>query len=427
MSKSAAEGGGGSTNDDGYDDDDDDRDRGDRAVVIYDDEEEEDPFWQIALHEEYPYGTRGWTRRGGDDDDDDEEDDGRNDGHPNDEEGGGQPTIREVAKNRRRRGKVSKYRLPNTDLILELAPLPPVEGIWAPVGADAWYSSALLASMVLGGGSVRRGDGGTGDGGIVNNNDDDANEEPSFTFPSIINRVGNSRNARIGGDRRPFRVVELGSGAMGLPGLACAAALSLLPEEYPSWNVRLTDRHPDVLDQLRANVDANLGRLISPCGGDPPAKRAIAVEPLDWSDDVHVDDDDGGGGDIDNSRGGDPPAIDGRLGGGAAGGVDLVIGSELVYTSETGHALTKFLLRLLLGRGNPSVRIWIVQVVDRYGWSEIVLPSLETAGGIHVRSIPISWEVHEMASSLVRMGGTLDRHAYGAFCITREDAGTERM
>jgi hypothetical protein len=36
-----------------------------------------------------------------------------------------------------------------TSTTLRLCPLPSPEGVWSPVGADAWYSSALLASLFL--------------------------------------------------------------------------------------------------------------------------------------------------------------------------------------------------------------------------------------------------------------------------------------
>lgn len=321
---------------------------------------EEDPFWQIALNEEF-YLSRGVALHDrGEDDDDLDGQEGRRD-----------------TKNQ---GKITRYHLPSTPLVLELAPLPADDGVWAPVGADAWYSSALLASMILSGGEVR--------------ND---------SFSILPRRTSTSPIFR----ERPFRVLELGSGAVGLSGLACAAALSLLPDQFPLWTVCMTDNQPDVLDQLRANVKANLSRLVLDSGH---GANTIVVEPLDWSDDED-DDKQCDSRDI-------PDCPDQRFDECRASmyAADLVIGSELVYTSETGTALVKLLLRLL--RRNPSIRIFVVQVVDRYGWSEIVIPALESAEGVHVQSVPISWNVHDMAGSLIQMGGTLDRHAYGAFCIS---------
>ena len=94
--------------------------------------------------------------------------------------------------------------------------------------------------------------------------------------------------------------------------------------------------------------------------------------------------------------------------------VVLVIGSKLVYTQETAEACVQLLLRLR--NNHPAVEIWIVQVTDRLGWWDIVVPTLEN-NHVVVKSIPILLQHHEMASTMVPMGGTLDRHVYGAFCI----------
>jgi hypothetical protein len=217
------------------------------------------------------------------------------------------------------------------------------------LGADAWYASALLASLLLTA---------TGDG---------REDSISTMFHSGDECV----------------VLELGSGAVGLSGLACAAALA--KSATHSWKVVLTDNDPPVLEQLRRNMQHNRSKLI-PNDDD---SHQIVVQHLDWNDDREID-----------------PKI------------RLVIGSELVYTQETALACTKLLLRLL--QRNPKVSIWIVQVTERFGWTEICVPTLESSN-ISVRSIPITSEIHDMASTMISMGGTLDRHAYGAFCIRRRD------
>jgi hypothetical protein len=67
----------------------------------------------------------------------------------------------------------------------------------------------------------------------------------------------------------------------------------------------------------------------------------------------------------------------------------------------------------------PDIEIWIVQVADRYGWWDIVVPTLHH-NDICVETIPIVPEIHQMAMRMVPMGGALDRHAYGAFCISNK-------
>ena len=133
----------------------------------------------------------------------------------------------------------------------------------------------------------------------------------------------------------------------------------------------MTDNDTEIIQQLQNNVDYNLpilrSHFKSSCakrnGTDDDDKcheqtqdekedadLSILVESLDWNDDV------------DNLIGN----ID----------IDLVIGSELVYSDITANALLKLLKRLL--SQNPNIQIWIVQVIDRYGWLDIVLPGLLT-------------------------------------------------
>jgi predicted nicotinamide N-methyase len=474
-------------------------------MVFDDDDQEEDPFWQIALNEEYQYGSTGKLIDNDDDDsssgassstigeEEDDDDDDENNSQKNEhkqhhregglEEGRTRNSHQRCDNNRRTRrhrtssrGKITKYQLPitnnNTDddgrggrrIVLELAPLPPMDGIWTPVGADAWYSSALLASMILQQPEQHPSP-------LKKKRDNEANahyhdyEQPHDNDPSNTTKnsteewsilpsipptatsddISSCNHPHLPPQQnRPFRVLELGSGAMGLSGLACAAALSLRPNAFPSWTVVLTDNDPDILHQLKINVKSNVSILTTTTtvsttittqssnnddGGVDAVEhtnatdtiydgtiqtKKILVEALDWSNDnmsqqQHHDDNEN-----ENS--------DSVLSSQAT--IDLVIGSELVYTSETAHALVKILFRLL--DDNPYIQIWIVQVIDRYGWSEIVLPTLlqaqsshnNTKHKIHIQSIPISWTIHDMASSMIPMGGTLDRHAYGAFCIT---------
>mmetsp|Transcript_23403 Transcript_23403/g.43464 ORF Transcript_23403/g.43464 Transcript_23403/m.43464 type:complete len:370 (+) Transcript_23403:206-1315(+) len=355
----------------------------DRCEQLQDHKDEDDGFWDIALRLD--------PCEGGFHDHRNEQEESSDDDDDKDALGGIKPT---------------KYRLPVATkpsiVVLELSPLAKEDGVWAPVGADAWYASALLTSMILMG--IPKSENSTTDGTLPENDDlqrtgnhkRTIQHQPMITLDSSDNQSNSTR------------VLELGSGAMGLSGLATAVALSLQPERYPSsWTVTLTDNDPKVLQQLQANVSANRCNILNLTadGGNPNennnnSNKTINVEYLDWAEKEIEDNED------------DMSSL--------LLTADLVIGSELAYTHQTGTALVKVLLRLL--DKNPKVHIWIVQVRDRYGWCEIVERELESKPGIELHSIiPLPWDIHEMASTLIPMGGTLDRHAFGAFHIFRSD------
>ncbi|KAG7368142.1 lysine methyltransferase [Nitzschia inconspicua] len=298
-----------------------------------------DSFWDIALMQ-YPEEKL--------------EDDGDHDCTINDSEQQG--------------GKVTLYRLPNTSITLELAQLPQEEGVWSPVGCDAWYASALLSCLVLQ----------EAEKAMM------SDEFPSGGRCGIFPPVHDTS--------RPFQVLELGSGAKALSGLAAAVALSRLSNRFPSWTVTLTDNQLEVLHQMERNVAANQSKIIS-----AEASRIIQrinVDYLDWG--TNFDEID--------------PEKQCIL------NADVVLGSELVYTEETASALIKILLTLL--KRNSGVSIWIVQVTDRHGWSEIVLPTLESHPGVIVDTVPLTRELHDTARTLVPMGGALDQYAFGAVKIS---------
>lgn len=245
--------------------------------------------------------------------------------------------------------------------VLKLCPLPQSDGVWSPVGADAWYSSALLAVLLL-----MKGSG-----------------EARHPFSKILSRSRSYKKSSIN------TILELGSGAVGLSGFVCALALGDTLRRQRStaeWKVLLTDNNDAVLHQLRQNHVNNSSIL----NMAPSINIQVEVASWEW----------------DNDR----PSHGLR----SEDEVVLVIGSELVYTKDTAEACVKLLLRLL--NSYPDTEIWIVQVSDRFGWREIVVPTLEKSN-IYVESIGLSAELHDLASSLVQLGGTLDRHAYGAFCI----------
>ncbi|KAL3934143.1 MAG: hypothetical protein SGBAC_010074 [Bacillariaceae sp.] len=303
-------------------------------------EEEDDDFWKIALEEE-PASNR---EKNGVWDDDDDDDDG------NESDSGAIDGFKPVA-----------YRLPTTNVTLHLESLPAADGVWSPLGADAWYASAILASMVL------------------------TNNVPKILLPSTKT------------------VLELGSGAVGLSGLACAVAMMMtsFPRQEEenmdgsrSRRIILTDNDPPVLEKLKWNTKRNQDAILAASTSSKPIDLDIKVQHLDWNEKCDES--------FRNS-------------------IDLVIGSELVYTQETGEACSRMLEELLLNNSsssssnnnnNNNIDIWVVQVTDRYGWLDVVVPHLESLKGISVDSVPISSDTHALAATMIPMGGTLDRHAY---------------
>jgi len=339
---------------------------------------EEDPFWEIALS----YDGRGQIV--------DENEDNHdcnilddNDGNDNDED-------------HALSGKAKKYHLPNSSVSLELAPLASDDGVWSPVGDHAWYSSALLTCLILQGtAKLNEEDGVDGSG--------DRRDGKRRILDGVRVDMARFQKEATSG----IRVLELGSGAIGLPGISFAVALSQQPELFPSWTVSLTDNDRSLLKQLEANVETNIlskNILLSSDENrtESSENKQIKVEYLDWD----LSDDD----DLNENKKTNCKDREELL------SADVVIGSELVYTRETALALVKVLLALL--DRNPAVTIWIVQVTDRYGWSEIVIPALEREERINIESIPLTYEMHEVASTMIPMGGALDRYAFGAFCIT---------
>lgn len=317
------------------------------------DEEDTDAFWEIALMQ---HSEGAFIEEDNDDEEDDDDEAAAND---NNGHGG----------SARGAGKVSSYRLPNTSITLKLARLPPEDGVWSPVGADAWYASALLSALLLK----------EAVSASISTPDSSApNNQQSGIFPKAHDKSN------------PLRILELGSGAKALSGFAAAATLSKLSTRFPSWTVTLTDNQEDVLRQLKHNVVANQATIIAT---ENCQKQHIHVEYLDWGMDVNLDQ--------------QVCILDAHV----------VIGSELAYTAETATALAKILSTLL--KRNPDVTIWIVQVTDRHGWSEIVLPTLESLRNVVVEPIPLTRDIHGMASELIPMGEALNRESFGAVQISK--------
>ena len=381
----------------------------------------DDDFWKIALSD-----TPESNRRFRDDDDsslDEQHENSSNDG------------VRDKADrpDHSSQGKLVRYRLPTTTDTLELRSLASESGIWSPLGADAWYASALLASLLL----------------LVPTADkqvDHEHDKRDKSGSTLLRRMLINEHMEC---KSNWTVLELGSGAVGLSGMACAIAIdrqiqqmngkinpsdtrtdgekssgksivdessidsskTALHRHKHHATVFLTDNEPPVLAQLKANVAYNqkLWKDASPIfeqktQGKSKSMNAtdIRVKSLDWNDDPscianwQTTDDENEANDF---------------------GVDLIIGSELVYTESTALACANLLTQML--DKYPNVHILIVQVMDRYGWEEIFLPKIIQCGA-SVQPIVLGMDLHDTASTMILPGGTLDQYAYGAVLIHKE-------
>ena len=242
-----------------------------------------------------------------------------------------------------------------------LSPLAPMTGIWSPLGSDVWYGSALLTAFLC-------------TKGVDN---------------PIAQRLQRFLQANLSENTRSqFHVVELGSGAVGLSGLAVGYMLRYRPIRQQNHHqcrirVTLTDNDEHVLRQLRQNVDNNV-------------KSSQSQHNPSWEDDnIHYF--------VDYLDWNEPSPLLSQT--------QLVIGSELVYNNETAQACAKIVCSLI--DQNPHILIVIIQVSDRDGWRNTFIPRLQSQDHlVNVESVLSDPFLHERASQLVRFGGTLSRDDY---------------
>jgi Lysine methyltransferase len=251
------------------------------------------------------------------------------------------------------------YRLPLTTatfpngVTLRLSGLP--TGIASPLGAQAWYGSALLSAV------------------LIDPRSDDLREALADAGAAL----------------------ELGSGAVGLSGLVLACVLAQRQHRRTSPGVPsklfLTDHDEQVLRQLQKNVTRARGQLSQE---HPDATLVdITVCRLDWNVVAAI-----------------PPDV-------RDADIRLVVGSELVYTARNAKACAEMILALL--DANPRALVVIVQVTDRDGWSAVFLPTLLESNCVIVKTEPIDPSWHELASSMIPLGGTTDRFDFGVCYISR--------
>jgi hypothetical protein len=266
-------------------------------------------------------------------------------------------------------------------LSLRLRSLPLSQCIRSPLGAQAWYGSALLTALLL----------------------------SDATAGARIHQHLESFSS----SEQCVSALELGSGAVGLSSLALGWMLKHRPKgrscQKQDDRIVLTDNDNHVLQQLRENIKFNIERIEPQSVSTMPKYQ---VEHLDWNDgynrkalfrnsSLHTH-----GNETEPSF---PSAS-----------LQLVVGSELVYTTETARACAH-VVRSILDQ-NPNVLIAIVQVADRDGWDDIFLPTLRQAEGVCVEDMfLVDAVLHERASRLIRHGGTMDRFGFALCYISKSN------
>jgi Lysine methyltransferase len=376
-------------------------------------------------------------------------------------------------------------------LTLHLSPLPSSEGIVSLLGAQAWYGSALLSALLLqqipykmklpprhpqqqDGGGDQHGKNTTGRRRRLHLNC----ENNIITGRRIQKHLAPFDKS----SKSIITALELGSGAVGLGGLSLACMLACMSssddssssssrreqqQQQQQHRVILTDYEPCIVQQLKRNVNANVARLQQQFDGTVPD---IQVARLDWNalaakgsrhplisllenrrENINgYTDEDGDKGVhrndvavgtnnktilVDQARqqqqqqrtrpmdhSGDDHTED---------ALQLVVGSELVYTTETAHACAQC-VRFLLER-YPRLLVVIVQVIHRDGWSNVFLPTLlrddqsKKNDNIVIEEECIPVDCDTIARGMIPAGGTLDRFDFGACYIYRSEATTTAL
>ena len=281
-------------------------------------------------------------------------------------------------------------------LPLKLSPLPNADGIWSPLGAQAWHASSLLVAYAL-------------QSTILKSKDDDGQQGEHLTI-SLLSKHIESWFAAAHHEHETFTALELGRGAVGLAGIV----MGLILAQYASSSgdddntqdrkhqlhmaprVILTDNDTKVVKNLQQNVDKTLSGLLANNDSSVPMPLLpdLQVQHLDW-DQYQTSDL------LQNTK---------------AHSLQLIFGSELVYTGETAKACANIVLELL--RANPDALVFILQVTDRDGWTNVFLPTLYQCD--HLKAVEETMEhseLHQLAATIIPPGGTLDRFAFGGCYI----------
>ena len=275
-------------------------------------------------------------------------------------------------------------------LILNLASLPLTDGIWSPLGAQAWYGSALLSALLL--------------RPCPSSPDAVGTDRTNFLLEERLHLLKTTLNENC-------TVLELGSGAVGLSGITAGWVSShnkggvddqteICATSITRRHIILTDNEPRILRQLERNDKTSLNTLTQLYPNKTLPHMSVAK--LDWNDDAAI--------------------VDQLVPAGSK--LKLVIGSELVYTDESATACANLVLTLL--QKYPNLLILIVQVSDRDGWETVFLPTVRAQKGIHVMVEPlVDSDVHLIASKMVPQGGTLDSRFDFCACYIRSQDGSD--
>ena len=198
----------------------------------------------------------------------------------------------------------------------------------------------------------------------------------------------------LAADTTPLTVLELGSGAVGISGLCMAWYLAQTTRKTQRHVVILSDNETECLRQLQRNVQNNShiyqyqeGEAIVDCRVQQIywGQTATTMQST-WNAFLNVD------------------------------CVDIILGSELVYTPETAAACRDCLVSLT--RQYPRALVCIVQIVDREGWQNIFLPGLRDAG-LYIREEAVDVECDAAAHAMMKRGGSLDRFDFGICYMSR--------
>lgn len=343
----------------------------------------DDDFWNIALHN---HDTERIDR------DDDDDPYGSNDESTS--------TVVRLHNNER---NIAMYVLnipPYGCIHLNLLPLStiPVDNndgnVMIPLGAEAWYGSALLAAMFM---DIVGSNMCTDDSTMTNNSDGTTSILQTF-LSSHVQRGSDNVN-----------ILELGSGAVGLAGVVAGLSVTgYLHQQLrigtghgfhhgrtsnTECRVTLTDSEPPVLQQLEYNIN-NTTQQLSSQYSNQFAVPEFVVRHLDWEN-------------VNEFQYSHASSGDNRH------ALHLVIGSELVYNVQTARSCAETVLQLL--QINPYVLVMIVNNMNRDGWETSFLSTIYQTRGIRYELEALNRQVlHYMAANLVRPGGTLN--PFSDFC-----------
>ena len=248
------------------------------------------------------------------------------------------------------------------------------QGEQNPVGAQGWFASAVLSSLLL----------------------------LDWRHPALKKDLERlvSTNATSSNISCPRTVLEIGSGTISLVGMTLTWILaqhqqdSLAKQQLQvddthnaEWKSRvvLTDNNPQCLDQLEINADTvrnGLQRYFNTTTYDTSTLPDLQVKPLDWENHDQTQ----SVVDVENN-----------------GSIDIILGAELVYTS-TGAGLCSHQIAKIL-KQNPRAVLWLAQY-PRDGWLHVLKIALERqlSGRLNLESFcptEIHPNVHALAQKLM--------------------------